>query len=377
VGVFDTPMSVKTSSTFIFQDSIPPVPADSVNQETVPIDTSPNMIQLNNEEVSSIFEALDRKEKELDSLSQLRSERIIRKPVKVSAPAVFDTSAVPYNTLSESKNINDNPLTPFKWKLFQSKDTSRAVFIEESPQQTSPQQTSPQQTSLSQKEGLPVSSHDLRPDWLLGVILICLILIAWLKLFYNKFLNQIIQSLTNFQLSAKLFRDQNIFTRRVSFVLNLNFVLAISVFIYLSFGNFNIIPFKHNDFISLLIYIGAITGILLIRYIVLHLVGYIFNKQREFQEYLHEILMIYKNLGIFLIPLIFGIAYIHEDVRIYLFYLGGLMIFVALIIRIVKGFKILINKDVLIFYLILYLCTLEILPLLIFYRFFSLSVLTR
>ena len=373
MGVFDTLMSVKTSSTFIFQDSIPPAPLDTINQGTGPPDTSANMMQLSNDKASSIFKALDRKEKELDSLAQLRPERNIRKPVQVSAPEGFDTSAVPYSTLSERKNENDNPLSPFKWKLFQLKDTSRAVFIEESSWQSQAQQV---YFSKKEEASMPEYSHALRPDWLLGVIIICLILIAWLKLFYNKFINQIIQSLTNFQLSAKLFRDQNIFTRRVSFVLNLNFVLAISVYIYLFFGNFNIIPFKYSDFTSLLIYIGTITAVLLLRYIVLNLVGYIFQKQREFQEYLHEILMIYKNLGIFLIPIIFGIAYIHEDVRIYLFYLGGLMIFCAFIIRIVKGFKILINKDVLIFYLILYLCTLEILPFLILYRFFSLSVLT-
>ena len=64
-----------------------------------------------------------------------------------------------------------------------------------------------------------------------------------------------------------------------------------------------------------------------------------------------------------------------EDLRIYPIYLSGLIILTAMVIRAGKGLKIILNnKDVLIFYLILYLCTLEILPLLIFYRFVSSSV---
>ena len=119
-----------------------------------------------------------------------------------------------------------------------------------------------------------------------------------------------------------------------------------------------------------------IAGMLFLRFIVSHTVGHVFRKQHEFQEYLHQILLIYKNLGVYFIPLVLGISYIHEDLRVYLIYLGFILLFASVVLRLIRGLKLLMKQDVLILYLILYLCTLEILPLLIFCRFFSLSILT-
>jgi hypothetical protein len=180
----------------------------------------------------------------------------------------------------------------------------------------------------------------------------------------------------NYQLSATLLRDQNIFSRRVAFFLNLNFVIISGAFVFLLLGYLKIRPLPYGDLVSYLVYSGIIMALLLLRYILSNLIGFIFQKQKEFTEYQHQILLIYKNLGIFLIPIVIGIAYIHEGIREYLIYLGGFMLVASLILRLIKGFKILMNRDVLIFYLILYLCILEILPILIFYRFFALSVLT-
>ena len=219
--------------------------------------------------------------------------------------------------------------------------------------------------------------HNLRPDWLLAIIIGSLVLLAWLKLFYNKFLDQTIQSIGNFQLSAKLLRDQNLFSRRVAFVLNLNFILVGAAYIYLILGVFHIRFLPLNDILSYFIYALILSGLLILRLATSRAVGLVFRKQYEFREYQHQLLLIYKNLGIYLLIMVIGIAYIREDFRIYLVFLSGLLIIAAFIIRFIKGLKIVLNKkDVLIFYLILYLCTLEILPLLIFYRFFSSLILS-
>ena len=79
----------------------------------------------------------------------------------------------------------------------------------------------------------------------------------------------------------------------------------------------------------------------------------------------------YKNLGIYLIPIVIGIAYIHEKLKIYVVYAGIVLFVLAYFLKFYKGIQIIIKKDVLIFYLILYLCTLEILPVLIIYKFLS------
>ncbi len=216
-----------------------------------------------------------------------------------------------------------------------------------------------------------IINQDFNPDWLIGIIIGLLIVLASLKLFFNKFFDQILVAMWNFQLGSKFLRDQGIFSRRVGLILNINFLLIFGSFIYLLLNHFNINPFSLKPFPAYIVYTTTITIILLIRYILTISMGFIFNRQTIFREYLYHTLIIYKNLGIFFIPIVFCIAYIQENLRIYIIIFALVLIALAYIFRFFKGFQIIIKKDTLIFYLILYLCTLEILPILVYYKFFS------
>ena len=362
------------NSTFFWsRDTITVTPSGTAAVLPVQNDTATGLRKFSNQEVDDIFSAMERRERELDSIARVRAYHSYLRSIRKPEPKGFDTASVPYNVSRDTMLEVQNPLGMLGRSYFSSKDTMKPVFLES--RQTTELPVLEESTIKSSYNSVP--SHNLRPDWLLAVIIGSLVLLAWLKLFFNKFLDQTIQSVGNYQLSTKLLRDQNIFSRRVAFALNLNFVLVGASFIYLVFGFFNLRLFLLGDFLSYLSYAGIISVLLILRYIVSHIIGHVFNKQHEFKEYLHQLLLIYKNLGIYLLILVIGIAYIREDLRIYLVYSSGLLLAAALILRMQKGVKIiLINKDFLIFYLILYLCTLEILPLLIFYRVFSSSVLT-
>jgi hypothetical protein len=360
------------NSTFYFaQDTISGSSQGQANSSLAPQDSSTGLKKFSTSEVDDIFKAMERKERQLDSIARVRAYRAYLRSIESEKPEPFDTSAVPYNLLQDSISPGSNPLSSFKIRYYSSKDTLKPVLHEAE----NSSETMEVVRIIPQAHSPGGHSHDLRPDWLIAIVIGSLVLLAWLKLFYNKFLDQTLQSLTNYQLSSKLLRDQNMFSRRVAFALNINFVIVGGAFLYLVLGFFNIRIFSLGDFPSFLAYTGILSLLLILRYFISHIVGHVFRRQGEFREYLHQLLLIHKNLGIYLLIPVAGISYIREDMRIYLVYLSVLFILFALVLRLVKGIKIVLNnKDVLIFYLILYLCTLEILPLLIFYRFFSSSV---
>ncbi len=356
------------NSTFFFgQDTISPAVSDTISLPPVGNDTAPSLRKFSVEEVDDIFLAMGKKERELDSIARVRAYYAYLRSQKQQTPEGFDTAAVPYNLVQDSLPADLNPLSHFNTRYFSSKDTLKPVFVEK----TEISEIHTAAEAVSAPVPSAGTSYDIRPDWLFGIIIGSLVLLAWLRLFYNKFLDQTIQSVANYQLSTKLLRDQNIFSRRVGFALNVNFIIVGAAYIYLIFSYFQISPPFYNDFLSYLGYAGILAGLLIIRYLISHIIGHIFKKHYEFRKYLHQLLLIYKNLGIYLLVLVIGISYIREDLRIYLVYLSGLLIFTAIILRIAKGLKILLDNNVSILYLILYLCTLEILPFLIFYRFFS------
>jgi hypothetical protein len=347
---------------------------DTVKATIIVQDTTPRFRKFNEAEVDSIFKKLERREQMLDSIARAEARMRYLQSLKPPEPEGFDTASVPYYLRDDSIPAPEHPLSYFSTHYFCPRDNSKPVLVEMSDGLPAGKETL---TELRSPDDLPMErSHDLRPDWLLGIIIGSLVLLAWLKLFYHKFLNQMMQSVSNYQLSVKLLRDQNIFSKRVAVALNLNFVFIGGAYIYLIFGYYNLRPFQLNDILSYLCYSGCLMLLLILRYAVLHITGYLFDNHHVFREYLHQIFLIYKSLGIYLLMPVIGLAYIREDLRSLFVYLGILLIFSAYFLRIFKGLRILMNKDVLIFYLILYLCTLEILPFLILYRVFSLSVLS-
>jgi len=280
----------------------------------------------------------------------------------------FSTNEVPYLVGSDSlKDLCQKTfLHQAGLQYFMVKDSSQLVFLNKPASDSIILQPSQSDRIV---ENIP--ENNLKPDWLLGIIIISLVVLAWIKLIYNKFIDQTFNALWNFQLSDKLFRDQSIFSRRVALVLNANFIITGGLFIFLVLAYTDRHLFNLKPFMQFLSYAGILLGFVLSRYILTHITGFIFRRQAIFREYLQQILIIYKGLGVFLIPLILGIAYISESLRIYLIITGITLFSAAYLFRFIKGFKLIFKKDVFISYLILYLCTLEILPVLVLYKFFN------
>jgi hypothetical protein len=220
----------------------------------------------------------------------------------------------------------------------------------------------------------PVKRDTLSNDWLLGLFIFITLLFLWVKIFYKKYFNLLFGSLISYQTSLKLLKGKNIMTRRVSFVLNFIYSIVLALFILRILEFFQIKIFKFNTFETLLFLINLIIIISIVRLLILNLVGIIFNSTQIFNEYIHNNYIINKNLALFLFPLLIIQVYINEKLKIIFIITGISLIILSYIIRLYRGFQIIIKKDIFLFYLILYLCTLEILPLLLGYKLFFLLV---
>jgi hypothetical protein len=206
-------------------------------------------------------------------------------------------------------------------------------------------------------------------DWLLGIFLFLTLLFIWIRIFYSKFFATLANSLISFQISAKLFREKNVLVNRVSFVLDFVYILVVSVFLYEFAVHFGIADLETSPFRLFLIFLNAIIFYTLLRLFVLRLTGYLFLVQPVFSEYVHNTFVINKGIGIALFPVIIMAHYFPNPLISYVLILGMIIYLVAFILKSIRAYQIIIRKDILLFYLILYLCTLEILPLLLGYKF--------
>jgi len=205
-------------------------------------------------------------------------------------------------------------------------------------------------------------------DWFLGIFLMIAVLFIWIRLFYSKFFTTLGNALISFQISAKMFREKNVLLHRVSIVLDFVYMLIISIFLFELSMHFRIVSPDTNRFNLYLIFLNFIILYTLLRIFILRLTGFLFMVQPLFSEYLHNTFVINKGMGIALFPVIIMAHYLPFRMMT-LVLITGLIIFIsAFIFKSIRAYQIIIRKDVLMFYLILYLCTLEILPLLLGYK---------
>jgi hypothetical protein len=210
----------------------------------------------------------------------------------------------------------------------------------------------------------PCVVHRSNLNWTLILCLICISLILGIKRYYEKFMIQAVNSIFNFQLAEKTLREKNVLARRAFFIMNLNYLLVFSLFISLVLFslNFKITSKYYLDY--LIIAIGVLS-VLLIRLGVIYLNGYLFQMMPITLEYIHNIYLINKNLGIVLLPLLFASIYTSPVLSKILLTASFALVSFAALFKIIRGFQIIIKNGVLLFYSILYLCTLELLPLVI------------
>lgn len=204
-------------------------------------------------------------------------------------------------------------------------------------------------------------------DWLTVVLLISVALFASIRTSWNKYMMNLFLSVTNYSTSNRMFQEKNTSLQQGSFQLNLLFYIIFSAFLYQLLTFFRTgLPFR--NFYLYLASLILVVGYFAFKKTVYLLMGYIIDKRFETGEYLFHAGNFKKVTGLILIPVVAIIAFFPFG-NMQIPVLAGLIIVSLLYFTLIlRGFIILLKKQFSIFYLFLYFCTLEILPLVLLYR---------
>lgn len=160
-------------------------------------------------------------------------------------------------------------------------------------------------------------------------------------------------------------REGGIMNNWVSFSLFFNFIVVFAVFVFLNIRNFECIEFIDNSPVVLQIGYGAIaiSIFLFLKYIVVRFIAWVFRTENATRLYFLNILTINQWIGIVLLPVLI-IDVFNQSIH----FTG----FAWIIFILLNGFKIIRgayighkNLNFSVYYLILYLCAIEIAPFII------------
>ncbi len=222
------------------------------------------------------------------------------------------------------------------------------------------------------EKGVLIASH--KSDWMAGVLLFALILMAIVRFSFSKFLLRVFDSTINHQTSSNLLLEKNMRNLRGSIFLNLLFYVNFTLFIVQYLVYILSLNHEHNNIVFFLYCFVGLVALYNVKFIFIRFIGYIFNGIKESKEYLHTVSIYNKNLGVILLPITISAPFIAQHSVPMLLNSGLILTLIFYVFRLSRGLKILFRQHVSIFYMILYLCALEILPLLMIYKLLYLLV---
>jgi hypothetical protein len=206
------------------------------------------------------------------------------------------------------------------------------------------------------------------PDWLVGLIVLLFLLFATVKLIFNKYLSQLVQSTINYSTFTRLFREKYFNLFHASFRLDVIFNMTLALFGYQFLSLYKINLGFSKSYYVYLGCLGIVIGYFTAKRILYYLIGILTESKQEVQEYLFSITVFNRVLGLFLLPISATVAFIPMSQVEFLLFAGLAIIVIFYLLSLIRGGKIFLKKQFSISYLILYLCTLEFLPLILTYN---------
>ncbi len=212
-----------------------------------------------------------------------------------------------------------------------------------------------------------VKRNDYVGDWAVIVFTLSLILLAIVRNNAGNYLSNLFQSIFNYQTANRMFREKTSTFLHPSFWLDVLYFIVISLFIF-QIEKYVFVELPYPEWSIFLLNLAAFYLYLTLKYGTYRFSGFLFNNSSLINEFLFHIKIFNKTTAIFLMPIALLIFFSPVYVRETLLATGIVVIVLFLIISIFRAIKIISIKGIPIYYMILYLCTLEILPLLIAWR---------
>ena len=206
------------------------------------------------------------------------------------------------------------------------------------------------------------------PAWMFITLFVLLGYLAGIRIYYGSILLPTLESSVSFQVAVRIFKDSSGLQKQQDNLLYTFYIFSAGLVVYLAEIRFGLEPYGLSGGLLYLFNLALVTSLFLGRLVLMNVAGFLFNKIDIFREFLYNTFIFNKVIAILLLPL-----------SLFVFYTDGILmevfqwialgtVFLILILRLIRGFVFSFKRGVSIFYMFLYLCALEMAPLILLYR---------
>lgn len=220
----------------------------------------------------------------------------------------------------------------------------------------------------------PIASYNLADEWLSALLLLVVLVLSWVKVNYGKRIPRMFGAILNTRLLRQLMREELVFSHRASIGLMGCFLVVISVLMYEADKLFGLRLFLADGIVLWFGYLAIGVLMIALKSLSVLIVQSLSGGDFGLGEYQYTGVLVYKANGLILLPFVMLGAYLSQSTARYVVLCGGAIYAIGLIIRLLRGISGAIENRIPPFYIFLYLCTLEILPLVLVFRLIALRI---
>lgn len=219
------------------------------------------------------------------------------------------------------------------------------------------------------KEGSSYQDNARYGDWVLLLVLFSSYAYVMIRSFFGKYPRDVVKYLTTRTSSESSSGDLSSLMSGKSFLIHFVSYLNLALFGYIMACYYKLIPEGVSGPLALVVIFGLLLLMLVFRQLICLFTGFISGNTKLFKEYIISLTNAYKFLAIILFIISILIIYTHFVSTKVLLIISYIVIGFVFLVRYTRLFLSFRETNLSIFYLILYLCALEILPIAIFIKY--------
>lgn len=205
--------------------------------------------------------------------------------------------------------------------------------------------------------------------WPSVLLFIVFALYVSIKVSAPKKIFKVFASVFSLQAAKQLLREDYKLNKRVSVFLSIGFLIVMAFLVYITNNYFGLILEGVSPLKKYLFFLTIITSMYVIKFLMTYLLSFVISEEELGKEYSFNVFVFSQTIGVVLFPVVLCIQFSKYPAEWFLY--PGLIIcagFFAL--RLFRGIVIsVLEQNVGILYIFLYLCALEILPILVLIKF--------
>ncbi|MDZ7738214.1 MAG: DUF4271 domain-containing protein [Bacteroidales bacterium] len=222
-----------------------------------------------------------------------------------------------------------------------------------------------------QNIGEPLAVDILRAEWIFALLMIPVLLYLFVSLYEKYSLIRIVRIVFSNKFAHTTYRNLTPGTQVFQMLLGLLSLISIASFMLFTELHFDIIFYGLDPPMLWLFNLGLASLAISFRYIINHTIAAVTRTKNAFREYFFNISRSYKLIGILLMILNFFISYLVSVPDRYLIISAFIFIAILLVFRFIRLVYVFIINRLSLSYMILYLCALEILPVLLLIKYLN------